>query len=852
MLTVIEGIPAPLLVPRPMLSTGPAVNDPVMGEVPAIATEIIGQAPVTNGEAQLPPGLTFTQIIVNGNIYVWADSPESVSLPGNLAITDDGYTTSTTNGTFWYDYETGVVTLPTAIPNNVTVVAYRPITPYRTDKISTIPVALRDAVGQISIQYTLFSPPSVSSVTFLCRRNQISSTLSRFSATSPVNIDGHKYYPTQKSVVDSPVENKAAIAVGFESEFRNNPPRTNIDRAIKIKPMILGSGNSSSSAQYSTSQVAARSGTPYSGISVAVKVSKKIDSNATTTLRQLLSTERLAVVGAFLRLDRNAVEVASWYNVATHTIDLSELKGGDKAIPAINYNGSGAMINGVPLLVELRNAEIQLDKSVDEDIPGDKRETKVSGDPNPTSPPTEGYYAFNSDKLRSPSLAFDNGGPTKKKITTELLNGQPTEEREEYYGFIYNSKDVYEYSVQTLGGRQRANIFFSGGDPDSLWRKFKTVEKRYVYDSEGYLTRIITTVDAIQRILKESDQLEAISGLANYAVTDVGSSVKKDYEAQGYWFNGNGLYDFGGSGGGSGNVIATSYSPQSGTTDGDVLADLTTSLAFNPEQSYVITESRELAAMSDYYDDIDRPNEEDDPQWIPPRFIETRTITESGVQIVEDPRRTQKKRNPPIVFGKESTQIEKTEILSAKDPEVFKVTQVLTNKEGEQLQDTVTESQFSQQSGRPSQAERLVRYGRSPRNQRDENEPRITYLATTSGAPSGGDGITQSLSFPGAETIGQASTALKLWLLIQNLDAATTSLTLNNERTELRTGDKVIYNGKNWRIKSIRNNKEIGSTQRQLDFTVELGFDFGNIPFGIQQIREPVGRSGARTGSIAI
>ena len=842
MLTVIEGIPAPLLVPMPMLSTGPALGIPTIGTTPVVETEVIGEAIVTDGTAQVDPGLTFTQIVVNGNIYVWADSPETVSLPNNTAINEDGYTTTATNGTFWYDYETGIITIPSAIPNGVTIVAYKSITPYKTDKISTIPIALKDAFSAISIQYTLFSPPSVSSVTFLCRRNEISGVLSKFSATSPVNIDGHKYYPTQKSVVDSPVENKAAIAIGFESQFRSNPPRTNLDRSVRIKPLLTKTNNKKIS-KYTTAQVAAKAGVPYSGASFEIKVARNIDSNASTTLRQLLSPDRLAVKGRFLRLDRNTVEIASWKGVKTHTIQLSELKDGDRAIPPINYNGSGRSIQGVPLLVELRNAELQLDKDLEDDELGDKEETRVSGDPSPTTPPTEGYYSFDANKLRSMSMVFDNGGPTKKKIITKLLNGQPTEETEEYYGFIYNSKDVYDYYVRTIAGKQRADIYFTGGNPNSLWRKFKTITKQFVYNSEGYLVNVITTVNLVQRILKESDQLEAISGVAGYAIQDpLSSSAKKAYEAQNFLFNGSGLYDFTGGGGGAGSSISVGYSPPGAISDSDVIADLTTSLSFTPKQVYITTETRNLTALKSYYDDIDSPDDEDDPDWVEPRFVETRTIAESGVQIISDPRRTQKKKNPPIIFGKESIQIEKIEILSAKDPENFKTIQTVTNKEGEQLQDTATDTQFATQAGRPSQAERLVIFGKSAKEPKDEDEDEPKYLASTPGLS--GDGISQTISFPGAYKLGQATTALGLWLLTQNLDAATTSLSLTHERKQFRVGDKVNYNGKRWRIKSIRNIKE---RDRQLEFTVELGFDFGKIPFSISTIKP-----GSNTSTISL
>lgn len=819
MLTVIEGIPAPLLVPRPMLSTGPAVNDPVMGEVPAIATEIIGQAPVTNGEAQLPPGLTFTQIIVNGNIYVWADSPETVSLPGNLAITNDGYTTSNTNGTFWYDYETGVVTLPTAIPNNVTVAAYRPITPYRTDKISTIPVALRDAVGQISIQYSLFSPPSVSSVTFLCRRNQISSTLSRFSATSPVNIDGHKYYPTQKSVVDSPVENKAAIAVGFESQFRNNPPRTELDRAIKIKPLLNKSVQNDNESTYSLRDVASRSGIALHGINFEVRVAKNIDSSTSVTLRQLLSAERLMSKQCFLRLDKDTVEIAAWKNVFSHVIQLSELKGGDSAIPPVNYNGSGTTVNGVPLLVELRKAELQLDKEIEE-APIDIEETRISGDLNPSSAPQ-----ITSDQKRSMSTVFDNGGPTKKRITTKLLNGSPTEEIEEHFGFIYISKDIYSYRTQTIGGKQQADVFFApsafGGLP---WDIFKKITKRYIYNRQGYLEKIISTVRTKQRILKESNQLESIVAEAELAVNPLTSSVKSNYESHERWFKSRGLYSF--------NPVSTSFPTHPFLDNDQVRNQLNISLIFNPNQVYTTTEERKLVPMSKYYDDIESPDEDEDPEWVEPLFIEERTISEDGVMLVADPRVSQKKKNPPIIFGKQSTQVETIEILSRKDPERFKVTQKVTNREGENLEETVTDTQFSIQNGRPSQAERLIVHGKKIKKQKDEDKATEKYLVTTIGLQSQrGDGISQSLSFPGVYTLNEGYDAIKTWLLIQNLDAATTTLSLTKERKSFRVGDKVNYNGKNWRIKSIRNVKE---RDRQIEFTVELGFDFGNIPFTIE------------------
>lgn len=612
-----------------------------------------------------------------------------------------------------------------------------------------------------------------------------------------------------------------------------------MDRPVKIRDMIgTGKFGNQAYATYTTAQLAGRVGASYSGRSFTIRVPKDLDGSATTTLRGDLSAERLMVGRCFLRLDRNTVEVSSWTSVATHSISLSDLKDGNKIIPPINYNGGGTEVNGVPLLVELRGAEIKLDTTGQQGQPGDRFEVRVTGDDDPALPPATdmGWYfiAFDPGKLRSMNMVFDNGGPTKKKITTRLLNGQTISEVEEHYGFVYTSTDVYDYQLVQINGKTQARVYFKGANPDVLWQTFKTIRTVYGFDADGYVTGIDQVIIGLTRIARESDQLEEVTGVARYLAMDTDgiSSVKKDYEARNYFINGNGLYSF--------NITSIpSWIPRTPGIDSATDADLRFTVSRSSNQLIQSSvERRRLAKLADFYDDIERPDIGSDPNWVEPKFIAKRTILENGTEIVDDPRRTQQESPPPVIFGKESNLIETIEVLSPKEPEKFKIRTSVTNKEGERLQDAATESSNQVNDGRVPIAERLVRYGQAPIEPEDENNPDEKYLVTTTGLPSS-DVASQILSFPGAYTLSQAIAGVRLWLLIKNLDAATTTLTLNHERPNMRVGDRVVYNGKNWRIKRITNSKEVDATgiSRQTNFTVDLGFDFGSIPFSVKTVK---------------
>jgi hypothetical protein len=240
-----------------MLTIPPAEEIPSIGAVPP-APDPITDGTIIDGTITLAPGLEIVFIIVGGVIYTWAPSLEDVSPPGGAVIGPGGIIiTAPTPGTFWYDWDTGVLTLPDGIPDGTPITVYGPSVTTKTDLISTIPTPLKSARGAVSISYSLFNPPSISSVTFVARRAQKSALLAAFPATGAVNIDGHRYYPTQKSLVESPSADSVAIAVGYESEFRNNPARTPMDKPVRIKPLLPNQSNPSNSyLAYTTAQIA--------------------------------------------------------------------------------------------------------------------------------------------------------------------------------------------------------------------------------------------------------------------------------------------------------------------------------------------------------------------------------------------------------------------------------------------------------------------------------------------------------------------------------------------------------------------------------------------------------------------
>jgi hypothetical protein len=754
-----------------------------------------------------------------------------------------------------------------------TAYVFKSVIPRKTDRLfSTHPLLAKWAIGAIAYQTSLGEYPVISNIAFQCYRSELEELEALLDPLKPITINEHIYYPTGRTVEETPYKNTVKVTCGFRSQFSNHPTRSQLDQpfAVYLKTFVesefflykiandpnkkvayvvskFGEGLKRATPYFTLAEAAKAVGVPLTGEEI------KVWNDTPKNVREVLDSDRLINNKCFARYDRGAVEIVKWDDVATHTISEDEIR--DERV-TYSYKGQGYSLNGVPLLRELNYVRLTwhpdpfavyslpittTDQQQQDQGGGNEIVITISGDESPTyppdsrfsgsspsgefSPPPDDAFSNGYDKLRSPGQNFDSGGPTKKRVTTTTRNKSPITEVEEIFGYSYSSMDTYDWYPNLVDAKTNG-FYFAYRGTSGNWGLVRTITKNYSYSSDGYLERIVTTTKEKTRILKETDSLEAINAYAWYNTIGTPRNIKEDYElrlhALSYY-----AYGF--------NPFSVEYVAHSADAiaNPSISNDLWTQIGWDTWKTYTSIETFNNVLFSDYYRDV-KPPDENRGSWIPPRFVKDRYTQSYGAYVVTDPRSTRKEKKPPLIFGKLSTQEERVEIV---DDDNYRVTAIVTNQEGEGLIQSATDRQFSTKKGRPSAASRMESFS-GPARPGSEGAAWGTasiYLATTPGlTPS--HIVSDVMDFPTCKTLEEAKSALNYKLVKENLDALTCTVNLTHARN-FRDGDRVIFRGKSWRIMAITNNQEITADGilRQRSYTVELGYDYGAIPFTIQE-----------------
>ncbi|MDJ0598123.1 MAG: hypothetical protein QNJ37_04700 [Crocosphaera sp.] len=704
---------------------------------------------------------------INGFTYQLSNNPPPNPLLGG-GTKGSGY--------YYINEETNEIEINTGYDADGLSAVYKTVSPQqKRNKIPPLTAGFQFrqyvVVGDFNFNQSFQGHPS-GNFSIYCHRSQYGSIRARLKPGTPLRLRGIDYRVRElaKAQTRDGLGN-IVLSVSLQGYWERmgntlrshrDPLRgTPLDEPIRVVDLI---NKSRCGFEYSYKAVLRRVGVPLRGGDVVVKVSRDISSSGTITARQLLEDQqRLLVAGYYVDWSsRSGVILRRWESPKTFYIDkiVADLSK-EKSFPAvvIKESGFGAEVSGCYLSHELNNAQLQLDKDPNGGQDGDEYICLIQGDRNPTEPPQElrgaVYYSFDYNKLRSPTLCFDQSQPSKL-IERCQLNGSDMEVTEKEYGWVFTSVDVYEYRLDNDGNI--SYVFKSLADIalNVQWELVKLIEYQYIYDDKtGYYLYKRGAGWQLTRDLQETEDKEAIQLAAAIALeSDPTAIVKLQQHLQGY----------------------TRFYKRT----------LTPSELF------------ELEDLGNYYPNL-RKKEEDDDNFIPSLYPKVSEREENSLIIRPDPRSTVDEPQPDLIIGAKSRETQKIEINST-SLERFLIWNPVSNQEGTNLDQSAYSESFTQAAGRPELQRRLNRQtGCYNRKKEDKgNEP--TYLVGTPGVQPFST-ITQTLSYTGAYTIKQAIAACTLDYSIKNSQSSCTmELPIGEPINGLKMGDIVIFEGAKWRV----------------------------------------------------
>ena len=430
---------------------------------------------------------------------------------------------------------------------------------------------------------------------------------------------------------------------------------------------------------------------------------------------------------------------------------------------SLNYPGDGAKFQQIPLTKEYHNTRLTLDEQSGKEEQANTQQTVIEGDPTPQIPPD-----INKQLLYSPRLAFDTGGPTKTKKTITTLNGQPVLETETTFGFLYTSLDTHNVTISN----GEVAIRRAGLDFANFWVQTSSITRLYIRNTDGYLTQISSSGSTKARYKQESDQLE--QALAQGERLLVGTQDPTEYNR------------------------------------------LTQIIELYEYFDQPISEKRTFA-LSPLSIFPDTP-----PQTPEPYYISRDLYTFNSYSETPDPDSTTEAPRPPISTGKYSQSETRIIITRLKNPSVYRILSRTSNSEGTSLRDSAAIENSQIVQGRPDVANRLQLYkNTSPPN--DDPESEKIYRINTPGSLRI-DQNSDSLSFPGADTISLALTAARTFCRIENSQNACTTTLKIKRKPSWQVGDRILWNNQDWWLLEIQENQTIDRTLVNCsEFQIKIG-----------------------------
>ena len=599
--------------------------------------------------------------------------------------------------------------------------------------------------GQIQFSHSIGSL-STCNLTFTTTPDKENQIREYFIPCRLLTLYNHTYWVTNLQIEHLPLPQtlKITISCGEPSSQRNPYNR----------PLLLKE-NDSNRYPYLSSLCSAV-GLDYDGPSVPLKPPDDLPNNSTTTINDELS--RAYQYGYFWQPEAHQLTLKPFGFTPQRTLRDTDIL---QLTYTLTYPGDGAKFEGIPLTKEHHNTRLTLDGQSGKEEQTNDKQTIVEGDPNPQVPPH-----INKQLLYSPRLAFDTGGPTKTKKTITTLNGQPINETETTFGFLYSSLDTHTVSISNGDvAIRRAGLDFA-----NFWGQVSSIERLYIRNADGYLIQVSSSGYTKARYRQESEALE--QAVAQGERLFVGSQ-DPEYQRLTQIIN---LYEY-----------------------------------FDQP----ISEER-IFTLSPLSVFPDTP-----PQTPEPYYVSRDFYTFDAYSETPDPDSTATAPLPPISTGKYSQSESLITITRIKNPSAYRILSRTTNSEGTSLQDSaaIENSQIIQ--GRPNVANWLQLY---PNNSPPQDpEPEKIYRISTPGSLRI-DQNPDSLSFPGADTIDLAITAARTLCQIQNSQNACTTTLKIKRKPSWQVGDRILWHNQVWWLLEIQ---EIQKIDRNFvncsEFVVKLG-----------------------------
>ncbi len=617
--------------------------------------------------------------------------------------------------------------------------------------------------GELSWTLNWEEQPSAT-LEFITDASEKSNVEAYFGGIRNIEIYGVNFCPTGQVQITEISLTKSAIPLikvsasltGFNAHLLDRYTSLGVNFTLpdcSAPPNRFGNSPTSMTVQ----DVAGRLGTAVAGASINVDASILRSAATPVNLANLLDSSSIRGVGAFVDYHTTAIKLVPYRGVSSHSIDTADIRS--------DITGSGNRKMGIsgnfyktydPLTKVTFGANPPTPPTLApapswQPVP-QVTTTANDGDADPSISPYSGVQ-------RDLSIVFDISGKRKRKKVTTLVNGQPTREVEEEWGYVAVAKDD---GVAGATGIESYN---------GTWRKIDYKRTDYTYNSLGYLTEVRSTGTKLSRFRVENAQ----------------------------------------------NPESRKVRIDGAPPDPAEVAQLQTFRFF--EQPTLRVESYTLAKMADYYDDIIPPRVSrticlpdgsqttitvPDESYIEPYFVKEKLVIEDTFSSTVDPKSTALKPLPNLTTGKKVQFVERVginpraqlTIAPAPNPtEYTKSTDNYSSSEA-QFSTTLSIAQSSIVSGRPPVATNRgasLQLVTPPSAGSPTTAPAPFAIRSGLSGEDTGTVTVGSLNFPTAGSQAAARAAAQVDIDLINSKNTLTESFLSNFRPNIRPGDIVIY-----------------------------------------------------------
>ena len=414
------------------------------------------------------------------------------------------------------------------------------------------------------------------------------------------------------------------------------------------------------------------------------------------------------------------------------------------------------------------------------------RTTLVKGDEALTRPPEE------TTDITTTSLCFVNSGPTKTQETETSENGNPVSVETKVYGFVFLSKDHMRL--------KNGELVLSITDPGTVWELIRETTTTWVYDDEtGYELGTVTTGRELFSFKAESDALEtyeldqetdpiSVADLNTYqfrwrAVNEaVGRSLRKLSSVYNDVSENEGRYVYFQEEAPNGQIITRRRRDPSFVTPYYVETEISHSNSFaqtqNPEEPEQIGgQLRRLPNLTTGRESFNR--------------------VDTKIKASPATRKVARIESIPETNGE--TQVS-SRVNAPGDlvPDAYTVVTQEMSAEGPNYRDFASRSVFDENLGRPGEAARRPsdfqqvepESGQSGSDLPDDTSE-YEYIVTSPGNDPNGPALS-TLSFPYAETVAEAETAVRTYAIAAEITNPSRSISITiGPNLQIKPGDKV-------------------------------------------------------------